>query len=440
MLTTIASLLLFLPIHAGTARVDITPDLPFPLSGYASRTAPATNITHSLAARALALTDDHRGRIVIVTADLIGIPATICAAAAKRIEDATGWTRSEILFNASHTHGGPVVGSNLRVMFDLNPEEEARVRAYADNLVLQLSDVAIQAIAQLNPAQVAFGQGQVDFAVNRREPTSTGVRLGVNPDGPTDHSVPVLRIAAPDGTLRAVMFGYACHNTTLGGDCFSVHGDYTGEALLALEAAIPDATALFLMLCGGDQNPHPRGTFELATQHGQALAREVLRVLRTELQPLAPPIRTAFDTLQLNFAAHTRDTFVAEAGSDHVFRQRRARLMIEAYDRGEPVRQLAYPIQAVQLGSQLTILALAGEVVVDYAHRARREFDVPNLIVAGYCNDVACYIPTRRILAEGGYEPDLSMIYYAQPGPLADDVEETIFDGLRHLLGSDLKF
>jgi neutral ceramidase len=441
----IALLPLFLPtyaeeFHAGTARIDITPELPFWLTGYASRNAPATNITHRLSTRALALTDGQQGRIVLVTAELIGIPASICNAAAARIEAATGWTRSEILFNASHTHGGPIVGSNLEVMFDLDPTEKARVQSYADGLVHQLADVAIQAIRRLEPARIAFGQGQAHFAANRREPTPTGVRIGVNPDGPTDPSVPVLRIDSVDGSLRAVVFGYACHNTTLGGDCYSVHGDYTGEALLSLDTALPDVTALFLMLCGGDQNPHPRGTFDLAGQHGQALAREVRRVLGDNLQPLAPPIRTGFETLQLDFAPHTRDIFVAEAESGDRFRQRRARLMLEAYDRGEPVRQLAYPIQTVRLGSELTLVALAGEVVVDYARRARQEFRVPHLIVAGYCNDVSCYIPTRRILAEGGYEPDTSMIYYAQPGPLADHVEETIFSGLHRLLGSDLKF
>lgn len=426
--------------HAGTARIDITPELPFWLTGYASRNAPATNVTHRLSVRALALTDAQQGRVVLVTAELIGIPASICNAAAARIHAATGWTRPEIVFNASHTHGGPIVGSNLEVMFDLTSTEKARVQVYADGLIDQLADAAIQAIRRLEPARIAFGQGQAQFAANRREPTPTGVRIGVNPDGPVDPSVPVLRIDSVDGALRAVVFGYACHNTTLGGDCYSVHGDYTGEALLSLDNALPDATALFLMLCGGDQNPHPRGTFDLAGQHGQALAREVQRVLRSDLQPLAPPIGTAFETVQLDFAPHTRDTFIAEAASGDRFRQRRARLMLEAYDRGEPVRQLAYPIQIVRLGSELTLVALAGEVVVDYALRARREFPGSNLIVAGYCNDVACYIPTRRILAEGGYEPEASMIYYAQPGPLADDVEETIFGGLHRLLGSDLKF
>jgi neutral ceramidase len=420
--------------RAGTARVDITPELPFWLTGYASRNAPATNITHRLSARALALTDSAQGRVVIVTADLIGIPAAICEAAAARIAATTGWSRDEVMFNASHTHGGPVVGANLEVMFDLGPEERARVQAYAEKLVVQLSQVACRAIAEFEPARISYGQGQAGFAANRREPAEGGIRLGVNPAGPVDHAVPVLRVDRLDGRLQSVLFGYACHNTTLGGDCYTVHGDYTGEALRVLDESLPDATSLFLTLCGGDQNPYPRGTFDLAVQHGQTLAREVERVLRTDLVKLAPPIRTGFDILQLDFAPHTRETFVAEAASDHVFRQRRARLMLEAYDRGRPVRQLEYRIQAVQFGTQLTLLGLAGEVVVDYAHRARREFAVPNLVVAAYCNDVPCYIPTRRMLGEGGYEPEASMIYYGQPGPMEENVEDAIFEGLHRLL------
>ncbi|MCB1125546.1 MAG: hypothetical protein KDM81_03550, partial [Verrucomicrobiae bacterium] len=105
-------------------------------------------------------------------------------------------------------------------------------------------------------------------------------------------------------------------------------------------------------------------------------------------------------------------------------------MMLDAYDRGEPVQQLDYPVQAVRLGPDFTLLALAGEVVVDYALRAKREFrGEGNLVVAGYCNDVACYISTARVIREGGYEPVSSMIYYGKPGPLADTAEETIMVG-----------
>ncbi|MCP5524621.1 MAG: neutral/alkaline non-lysosomal ceramidase N-terminal domain-containing protein [Verrucomicrobiales bacterium] len=435
-------LALFLPsqaaaagLRAGVARIDITPDLPFWLTGYASRSRPATNVAQRISAKALALDDGNGGRIVLVTTDLIGIPAYICEEASAAIRQRTDWRRDQVLFNASHTHAGPMIWANLQVMFDLNPEDETRARDYARTLAHKLTEVASQAVGNLAAAQVAFGQGEAGFATNRREFTPDGVRIGVNPSGAMDHSVPVLRVTSESGKLLAVVFGYACHNTTLGGDCYAVHGDYAGRAQAALEAAHPGTTAMFLMLCGGDQNPHPRGTMELAIQHGEALATEVDRVLNGHLTELAPPIRTGFDTLRVDFAPQERATFETEAESPDRFRQRRARAMLAADDAGAPVRHLPYPIQAVRLGDDLTLLALAGETVVDYALRAKHQFETPHLVVAGYCNDVACYICTRQIIAEGGYEPVSSMIYYGQPGPLADSAEETIFDGVTKLLG-----
>lgn len=421
--------------RAGVARTDITPELPFWLSGYASRSMPATNVAQRISAKALALDDAAGGRIVLVTADLIGIPAYICEQAAEGIRLRTGWRRDQVLFNASHTHAGPMIWANLQVMFDLNAEDAAKAKAYAGELTEKLAEVAARAVAGLAPAKVAFGQGEVGFATNRRQFTENGVRLGVNPSGAMDHSVPVLQVHSEGGALLAIVFGYACHNTTLGGDCYSVHGDYAGQAQQAVELAHPGANAMFLMLCGGDQNPHPRGTMELAAEHGKALAAEVDRVIAGHLTDLSPPIHTAFDTLHIDFAPHTRETFEEEARSGDKFRQRRAKAMLEAYDAGEPVRQLEYPIQAVRLGDDFTLLALAGEVVVDYALRAKRQFDAGQFVVAGYCNDVPCYISTRQIIAEGGYEPVSSMIYYGQPGPLSDGAEEAIFTGITALLG-----
>jgi hypothetical protein len=241
----------------------------------------------------------------------------------------------------------------------------------------------------------------------------------------------VLKVAAKDGSLRAVLFAYACHNTTLGGDFYQMGGDYAGFAQAELERAHPGATALFMMLCGGDQNPNPRGTLDLARQHGQALAAEVGRVLGAALLPVRPPIRTALEVVPLDFAPHTRAAYEQESANPDKFRQRRARLMLAAYDEGKPVRQTPYPVQAIRLGGDLTLLALGGEPVVDYALRAKRELAGENLIVAGYCYDVMCYIPSRRVLQEGGYEAVENTIYYGQPGPFAETVEETIFAAIR---------
>jgi hypothetical protein len=231
-----------------------------------------------------------------------------------------------------------------------------------------------------------------------------------------------------------VLFGYACHNTTLGGDFYQINGDYAGFAQAELERLHPGVTALFLMLCGGDQNPHPRGTVELAKRHGTDLANEVARVLQTSLAPVRPPIRAASSVIQLDLAPHTRETFEEELKVDDVYRQRRARLMLEAYDRGAPVRQVAFPMQAIRFNGDLTLLALGGEVVVGYGLQAKQSFPGEHLIVSGYCHDVMCYIPTRQVLGEGGYEPVTSMIYYGQPGPFTTEVEETIFAGIGEVM------
>jgi neutral ceramidase len=420
---------------AGVAVTKITPPLPFWLSGYAARTNPAASVRTDLYAKALAFSDEQGGRAVIVTTDLIGLPREVTDVAAASAIKAHALHRGQILFNSSHTHSGPVVWPNLRVMFDFGPEERERAIQYSRRLADDLSAVIAAAFSNLAPARLAFGTGRAEFAINRRQPATSGFRIGTNATGPMDHSVPVLRVTAPDGALRAVLFGYACHNTTVGANLYRVDADYAGAAQRDLEKAHPGATALFLILCGADQNPNPRGTYELLEQHGGELAAAVERVLAGELKPVRPPLRAAYQAIQLDFVPRTREDFQTEAQDKNKFKVRRAELMLEALARGETLRSLTYPVQALRFSDDLTLLALGGEVVVDYALRARREFPRENLVVAGWCNQVDCYIPSVRILREGGYEPVDSMIYYAQPGPLAETVEENIFKTLRDLMG-----
>jgi hypothetical protein len=422
--------------QAGVARVKITPPTPFWMSGYASRTHPSEGVEQDLWAKALALRDGRGGQVVLVTTDLIGLPGAISDEVASRVEARLGIARAQLVLSASHTHCGPAVRKNLAVLYDFDEESRRRVDAYGAELVDRLVEVVDAALKDLAPARLAIGLGSARFAVNRREPTPEGIRIGVNPKGPVDHDVPVLRVTASDGSLRAVLFGYACHNTTLGGDFYRIGGDYAGYAQVEIERAHPTATALFVMLCGGDQNPSPRGTLDDARHHGDTLAAEVERVLRASLRRVRPPIRTALETASLDFAPHTRATYEADLANPDAFRQRRARLMLAAYDEGRPVRQAPYPVQAVRFGRDLTLLALGGEPVVDYVLRAKRELRGEDLVVAGYCYDVMGYIPSRRVLAEGGYEAVDNTVYYGLPGPFAESVEETVFAAVRRAVSA----
>jgi hypothetical protein len=402
------------------------------MSGYASRNHPSEGVRQSLWARALVIEAAPGGRVVIVSTDLVGLPAEVSAEVAARVLRQFGIERARLVLNSTHTHTGPVVLPALATMFDGPPAEEAKLREYAARLVDDLVSVIGKAIADLSPAEVSYGRGEVGFAINRREPTPTGVKIGLNPNGPGDHQVPVLKVTAPDGRLRAILFAYACHNTTLGGDFYQLTGDYAGFAEARLESDYPGATALFMELCGGDQNPNPRNTLVLAEQHGETLAAEVRRVLAGSLSPVRAPLRVAYVVTSLPFAPRQRAEFEADLKNPKASGSlvRRARKMIDAIDSGHPVRDVSYPVQAIRFAKDLTLLALGGEVVVDYDLRAKREYPGGPLIVAGYSNAVMGYIPSERILREGGYEAVDNLIYYGQPGPFAPGVEARVFDAI----------
>ena len=420
--------------RAGVARRIITPDKPIYLSGYGNRNRPSEGKASDLWAKALALDDGRGNRLVIVAVEVVGLPRSITEVIAARAAKDYRLQRSQLLLNFSHTHTGPLIRGNLEMMFELTPEESAVVGEYSRKLADDLVELIGLALKDLAPAQLSFGNGTGAIAINRREHTPKGVRLGLNPKGPSDHDVPVLKVTAPDGTLRAVVFGYACHNTTLGGDFYKISGDYSGYAQEGVENANPGSTAMFLQLCGGDQNPNPRLTLDIAARHGASLAAEVNRVLIRPLQPVNGRIRSVFQVVDLEFAFHTREKFEELLKTGNKFQQRNARLQLKAYDDGRPVRRYPYPVQGVAFGQDLVLVALGGEVVVDYALRIKKEYGDRGIIVAGYSNDVMSYIPSLRVLKEGGYEPVDSMTYYGQPGPYNEEVEDRVMGAVHNVM------
>jgi hypothetical protein len=217
-----------------------------------------------------------------------------------------------------------------------------------------------------------------------------------NPDGPVDHDVPVISVSDAEGNQRAVLFGYACHSTTL---CFfEFCGDYPGYAQKYLQDDHPGVTALFIAGCGADQNPYPRRTVELAQRHGRSLATAVEAALFANPRPLRGPLLCALEKIELDRADEKADKRV-------------------------------YPIQVIRLGHDVTLVALASEVVVDYSLRLKQELAAPPAMVwvAGYCNGYFGYIPSARVLAEGGYEA----------AGYAPTIEERIVGKVHQMVGED---
>src|SRR5205807_8368079 len=177
-------------------------------------------------------------------------------------------------------------------------------------------------------------------------------------------------------------------------DMYKITGDYAGFAQQAIETAQPGVTAMFMELCAADQNPNPRGKLELAEEHGKELAGEVTRVAAGTMARVRGKTRAALQIVELGFHAYPRETLEKELKSTNVWHARYARSMLKMMDEGYPIRRYAYPVQAVQFGRDLTLVALGGEVVVDYCLWLKQNYGATGILVAGYSNDVMSYIPT----------------------------------------------
>jgi neutral ceramidase len=414
---------------AGAARINITPAGPMWMSGYSSRTKPAEGTLHKLWAKALVLEDPEGRRVALVTMDLVGIPRDLSVAVCAALNKKYGLPRANVVLSVSHTHTGPVVGSNLNAMYGLDDGQQKRIREYAADLQAKLVEVVGTALGKLAPARLAWGTGRVTFAVNRRNNKEADVprlRAQGKLKGPVDHDVPVLSVRDPEGKIRAVVFGYACHATVL--SFYQWSGDYPGFAQIALEKMYPDAVALYWAGCGGDQNPLPRRTVGLAEGYGRQLAEGVKAVLDAPMTPLEGKLATAYSEIPLPFAdLPSRDQLLKDADSSNRYVASRAKLLLkEITSKGSLRGTYPYPVQTWQLGPDLTWVALGGEVVVDYSLRLKKELGRDRTWVASYANDVMAYIPSVRVLKEGGYEGGGAMVYYGLPAVWSPKIEEMI--------------
>jgi hypothetical protein len=415
--------------RAGVGRVKITPEQPMWMSGYATRTKPADGTLIDLWAKALVLEDADGKRVVLVTMDLVGVPRNLSQPVCADLQKKYNLSRESVILAVSHTHTGPVVGGNLRDMFDLDETQRKLIDEYAEVLHRNLVVVVGKALDDLAPARVEWGGGHATFAVNRRNNKEADVpqlrELG-QLKGPVDHDVPVLSVRGPDGKLRAVAFGYACHATVLNSMEWS--GDYPGYSQLDLEQDHPGITALFWAGCGADQNPLPRRKVELAERYGRQLADAVQAVLDEPMTPIQGKLRSTYAEIDLPFGdLPSRDQLVKDlTDMNHAVAARAKRELSELDKKGSLAGTYPYPVEVWQLGTGPTWAALGGEVVVDYSLRLKKELGPDRTWVAGYTNDVMAYIPSLRVLREGGYEGGGAMIYYGLPTVWGPKTEELI--------------
>ena len=426
-------------IQVGVAEVDITPDYPIRLSGYGSRRTESEGIIQRIRAKALAIGSDADGPVVLVVVENCGLPDELTEEVSRRIRETTGISRANFVACFTHTHSAPCLTNAAPFLFssDIPPDQQETIDRYTRQFKDWMEAVALEALVNREPSRLAWSIGELGFAKNRR-----------TEGGPVDHSLPCLQVRDVDGHLRAVWASYACHCTTLAGTDNHICGDWAGYAQEELQNDLPGVTALITIGCGGDANPEsrmmpmPDGKEEVfstrlayAKAHGKALSQEVQQMLGRDAKPISKVPTGAFERVDLPFdTLPTREEWearVAEGGSEAYH----ARKHLERLQRGESIQtELSYPIQTWTFGDELAMVFLASEVVVDYSLRLKRELDAERLWVGAYSNAFPCYIPSERVLAEGGYEGASAMLYFGPPTRFAPGVEQLVIDTVHQLL------
>ena len=414
----------------GLAQIDITPDYPVMLRGFGGRDTPSTGVIHPVYAKALAIGKPGQPPAVLIAVDICVLHEAFVRDVAQRIQKSTNLPRQRLAFTVTHSHSTSALKDASLTLYGLprRPEFEALVERYTNDLADWLEQVAVKALGQRKPARLAWGIGSVPLAHNRR-----------TAGGPVDNDMPLLVIRDLNGKIRALYLSYACHCLTFGSGNYKINGDWAGYAQAALQADHPGTVALLSIGCGADSNPTRSGQGkndqEIAAIQGRQFADEVNRLLKTSLKPVRGPMEVQYNVIDLPL----RDHPTLEHWQKHAPNSLYARVQLERLQEGKSLdTAVAYPIQSWTFGSDLAIVFLSAEVVVDYSLRLKREFDRNRIWINGYSNAVRsnCYIPSERVLKEGGYEGGDAMVgIHDWPARFRPGLEQIIVDEVHQQLG-----
>ena len=435
--------------QAGVSSTLITPSEPLWLAGYGGKKEPAQGKVSDLCTKALVLRDSLGNRAVIVTSDIIGYPYEFTEAVTGEVSKRYGIPREAILLNASHTHCGPEVRPGKGAFMDMPPEYQAKVEPYARWFQQQIIETVGKAIRDMKPARITFSRvNPTPFAVSRRFPTDKGIVYRSTPSsyytgGPRDDTIPVLKVEGSEGGIRAILFGYACHPITMSFDYYCA--DYPGYAQQYIQEANPGAVAMFVQGCGGQLVPNARFQVEYAQGHGRSLADAVKKALEGPQTPLSGPLRCGYREAMLSFQLlPDRKTLeeIAQTGSSpghekiaSLINKNKAAYLLKQLDDKQPIpMQVQCPLQAISFGKELLLIGIGGETLVDYAAALKAEYTDRFTWVAGYCNYVFGYLPSRKVVQEGEYEGGRAFNYSYFPGPFEEDVEDRVLEGVRQVV------
>jgi len=403
-------------MKVGIANTTITPDRPIWMTGFAARTAPSEGAYNDLEASVVVFEDGDM-RVATMALDLVGIDEFLLDPIRNAAAE-LGIPPDCMLVSCSHTHCAPacrVARGSCRKFDD----------EYLAALKERLADLLKEAVSDLQESTLDYTVGCCAMGINRRRANPDGSNAGMlpAPDKPIDMDVPVLRVLSPEGEVRAVLFSYACHPTTMGGQL--VGTDYPGPARDYLREKIPGCLPIFLQGCGGDVKPRnltgdgkfAAGPLEIVYEIGHEVGRAVAGALCGEPRPLADGVAAVSGIANLPTRGTPTEERLAALEAGNQWEQAYAEAARKTIaEKGGLADTLPVEVQVFRIGG-LYIIALGGEISCEIGLELKEKLSDLEVCTLGYSNLLRSYVASLGAHSEGGYEVETAFLYSLTPEP-----------------------
>ena len=418
-------------MRAGYGRACITPPIGTRMSGFGARDEkqPSTGVHDDLFVR-LAYVEHEGEEVLIAGYDLLFFSREN----ADRLKGAVGreldLTPRQILLNTSHTHVGACVSTwgYERVVPPnrdyLNAVEAATIAA------------AREARDSARPVSVSCGTGPTRIPVSRRRPDGKGsVEWRPYPEGEVCAGLPVCLLRDQDGAPVCLLYSVSCHPSTISG--WEISADYPGVACRLLDEQLGKPCSIFLQGAGGDAKAFPttrgRDANGLPTfittdwggveEAGACAAGEVRDIL-DQLKPVPPALQSCLIETEWPLQPlPDRAGFEAQLATASEVRAFAIREHLDRLDRGLPNPEAArILVHGIQLAAGFRIVAVEGEMVGELGNHIKSLYPAGITMPLGYSNGTGLYLPSSRMIPEGGYEA-ISQHEYGYGAPLAPGME-----------------
>lgn len=382
-----------LGFKASVVKVDITPEESKWLVGYAGRQYPSDGVHDPIFHRIVAMEQDGT-RFILVSSDLGGYSPSFYLQFCRDLEEATGIGPSQLWWTVTHTHSGPMVGPVTLKRSVGGKGYEGKLDAEYPEKVKNLLIRGIEeAVGKLEPALLAVGKGMSLANMNRRALTLEGKTvLGLNPYGPVDREIGLIRLERPDGSLIVLIANYAMHGTHLSGRNRKISGDAQGIVAAYVEEKVG---APMLYVNGAAGNISPIYNFH-----------ENFRVITQFNVLLGDPILEANQSIQVDPTADT-GLWLGETVIETPLKEGLPWPEdLPDYHRvtSSGTELIRVPVQFLRIGRNTVIWSAPLELFCELAINIREQSPFANTFYFGYSNGWLGYMPTKQAFSEGGYE------------------------------------